>query len=469
MIETILIAVVVVIALVVVLALLKAMYVVVPPNEAHVVVTRSKGRKVYCTREGIIKGQLGEDGKPKVGTSYAGSAYWKIPIVQVVVTIPLENMQISIEGIPLRDMNMAKFLGDVVAWLNITDPLMASERVGQKVSMDEINQDVRNAVQAVCRNESMYSSIIDILKNRKDFSERVEKAVNTELVNWGMVVIELEVIHFTDAQGYTVIHDLEERQATQINTETRKIVAGQIKEANIIETTANKDSESAKAQNEQLFRTAQIVKDEAIAKREQEKNKAIAIAQKDANTEAVNQERAYKVGMADVAKDALVAQATGEAEANFKKGEASARIDRTKGEYEATIKQAVGTAEANIIFAKGEADAKATNLRADALKKYNDAGIGLEVIKATVAIKTVQAEQWGVAMSKAAIKVYSGADNGLLNPSTGFGAGTMAEVAKEMGLDLNEILKNVAKGTLPVVNANDAAGALTEGMKKKAT
>jgi flotillin len=465
MIETIIAIAVVVVTIVVFLGLLKSMYVVVPPNEAHVVVTRSKGRKVYCTREGLIKGALGEDGQPKIGTSYAGSSYWKIPIIQVVVKIPLENMQISIEGIPLRDQNMAKFLGDVVAWLNVTDPLMASERIGSRVNLEEINQDVRNAIQAVTRNESMYSSIIDILKNRKEFSQRVEKAVNEELKNWGMTVIELEVIHFTDDKNYTVIKDLEERQATQINTETRKIVAVQKKDATIIEVTATKDAETAKAVNEQAYRTAQIQKEESIQKREQDKLKAIAVAQKEANIETVNQEQAYKVGMAGVEKERIIKQAEGEAEANFKKGEAQARIERTKGEYNANVTQAVGTAEANIIFAKGKADAEATNLRADALKKYNDAGIGLEVIKATVSIKIAQAEQWGLAMSKAQIKVYSGAE-GILSPATGFGAGTMAEVAKDMGLDLNEILKKVGSSAVPVVDAQHVAGAISENIKK---
>jgi flotillin len=453
MIEEILIVATIVVAIVVFLGLLKAMYVVVPPNEAHVVVTRSKGRKVYCTR---------------AGTGYAGSSYWKIPIIQVVVKIPLENMQISIEGIPLRDQNMAKFLGDVVAWLNVTDPLMASERIGQKVNLDEINTDVRNAIQAVTRNESMYSTIIDILKNRKDFSQRVETATNEELKNWGMTVIELEVIHFTDASGYTVITDLEKRQATQINTETRKIVAGQNKEATIVEVTATKESETAKAQNEQAYRTAQIQKEEMVQRREQEKLKAIAIAQKEANQATVDQEQTYKVGMAGVEKERVIKQAEGEAESQFKKGEAMARIDRTKGEYNATVTQAVGTAEANIIFAKGKADAEATNLRADALKKYNDAGIGLEVIKATVAIKTVQAEQWAVAMSKAQIKVYSGGDNGgLLSPATGFGAGSLAEIAKDMGVDVQKIMENIGKGSVPVLDAEKAVGAISENAKKQ--
>ena len=70
-------------------------YTVVPPHEAHVVVSRGKGKKVFCSK--VIEGQKFQ------------SAYWHIPILQQRLIIPLENIRIEIDSISLRDQLMAKF------------------------------------------------------------------------------------------------------------------------------------------------------------------------------------------------------------------------------------------------------------------------------------------------------------------------------------------------------------------------
>src|SRR5512136_1702018 len=82
-------------------------YTVVPPHEAHVVVSRGKGKKVYCSR-------------PLEGVKLQ-SSYWYVPILDQRLIIPLENIRIEIDGIPLRDQLMAKFSGDVVCFLSVTD------------------------------------------------------------------------------------------------------------------------------------------------------------------------------------------------------------------------------------------------------------------------------------------------------------------------------------------------------------
>jgi uncharacterized membrane protein YqiK len=428
--ETIFQAGVLIFMVVIIVVAIALSYVVVPPNEAHVVVSRKKGRKVYCAREGYE------------------SSYWKLPIIQKRAVIPIENVQLNVNDIPLRDKEMAKFEGDVVAWLNINDPLMASERVGKVVGVEEITSDVINVIRAITRNMSMSWTIIDILKARKDFSQDVEKAVNEELKEWGMRLVELEVIHFKDLESYTVIKDLEERQSTVINAETRKLVALQNKEASIVESTAKKDAEITIAKNEQAFRTQQLEKDEAIGKRNQEKETAIAIATKKANTTKVEAEREMTVGQAKVQKDATVTEAEGKADAEYKIGEAKAKVVKVTGE-----------AEGDVIRAKGFADADSTTKRAEALKLYNEAGIGLEIIKASQTVQIAQADAWAKAMSAAKIQVYAGGEGGSLfgvpiSPQSGFRLGAFSEIAKEHGIDLQKIGESIGKGTLPVADVS---------------
>ena len=417
-------------------------YQVVPPNQAHVIVSRSKGKKVYCTRE---------------GTTYAGSSYWKIPFIQQRSIIPLENLQLKIDAISLRDQNMAKFLGDVVAWLNIVDPLIAAERISGKIDLTEINSDVHNVIQAVTRNESMYSTVIDIMKNRKDFSQRVESSVNNELKEWGMKVIELEVIHFTDVQGYTVISDLEKRQATIINVETRKTVAAQNKEAEIVESFSRKEAEIQKANNERAYREAQIATQEGIGIREQEKLMTIAQKTQEANTKTVEAEKAMTVGRALITKEATITEAEGMARATYAKGQAEAQVDQTKGEAKAAVTQAVGLAEA-----------MALNKRAEALKLYNEAGIGLEIINATKTVSIETAKAYSEALKAAKITVYSGGgDGGMFDLKSSFNMGAFTNVLKEQGFDVEKILEGVAGKTLPLANIDKVADVLKSGKKEK--
>lgn len=418
-------------AIVVVILLVAGSYTVVPPHQAHVVVSRGKGRKVYCAREGFK------------------SSYWKVPIVQQRAIVPIENIQIQVDDVPLRDKNMAKFEGDVVAWLNIIDPLLAAERLGKlEAGLESIKADVVNVIRAVTRNESMYWTIIDIMTKRKEFSQEVEDAVNKELKAWGMVLIELEVIHFVDIEGYTVIKDLEKRQATVINTETRKLVADKNKEAAIVESNSQKEEEMRKAENEQAYRTRQIEKDEEIGEREQTKEMAVAEAEQKANEKKVEAKRTLTVGDAKIEKEATITKAEGEAESEVKRGDAKAIVARKTGE-----------ADADVIRAKGFADAESTDKRAEALKKYNEAGIGLEVINASKTVQIEQARAWAEAMKVAKIQVYSGGEAGKLfgmpvSPQAGFNLGAFAEIAKEHGIDLQKIAESIAKGTLPVAEVS---------------
>lgn len=417
------------IAILGVIAFFAGAYTVVPPHEAHVVVSRGKGRKVYCARTGYE------------------SSYWRWPIVQKRAIIPIENVQIPVNDIPLRDRNMAKFEGDVVSWLNIVDPLLAAERIGGRTRIEDITSDVQNVIRAVTRNMSMYWTIIDIMVKRKEFSDSVEKAVNEELSAWGMTLVELEVIHFTDLEGYTVVKDLEERQATVINVETRKLVASQNKDAAIVESNSKKEEELKIAENEQAFRERQLERDEAVGVRNQEKELKISEQTQKANKQRVEAERTLTVGQADIKKQATVTTAEGEASATFMRGEAESKVTKVKGE-----------AEGAVIKAKGFAEAESTDKRAEALKKYNEAGIGLEIINASKTVQIAQADAWAKAMSAAKIQVYSGGGGagsllGIpLSPQGGFNFGAFAEIAKEHGVDVEEIAKSIGKGSIPIID-----------------
>lgn len=405
-----------IIAMAVIIAVLfvKWGYVVVPPHEAHVVVSRGKGRKVFCSR--VLEGQKLQ------------SAYWYIPISQRRLIIPLENIRIEIDSIPLRDQLMAKFSGDVICFLSVVDPLLAAEKLGRieaqegRIGFPRMEAEVGKLIEAITRNASMSMEVYEIMRHRDAFSQEVKKRVNEPLKDWGVQLIDLEVIHFKDIESYTVIRDLEQRQATLVNAETRKQVADNQKGANIVESLANKETEMARAENEELFRIRQIQKDQKVGQSQQEAAQKIAEAEMEANKQKVEAQRVLQVGTAQVG--------------------AQARIEQAKGDSEAVKTKADGDAEAT--RKTGFAEADGTKEKAFALKEYTDAGLSLETIRADVDIKKAQFAALAEGLKVAKISIVTSGESNILgipvSAKVGADIGQMLYAMAERGIDVKSIL-----------------------------
>jgi len=413
------------VAVIIVVLFIKWGYVVVPPHEAHVVVSRGKGRKVFCSK--VLEGQKLQ------------SAYWYIPISQRRIVIPLENIRIKIDGIPLRDQLMAKFSGDVICFLSVVDPLLAAEKLGRieaqegKIGFPRMEAEVGNLIEAITRNASMSMEVYEIMRHRDAFSQEVKKRVNEPLKDWGVQLIDLEVIHFTDIEKYTVIKDLEQRQASLINAETRKQVADNQKGADIVESLANKETEMARAENEELFRIRQIQKDQKVGQSQQEAAQKIAEAEMEANRQKVEAQRVLQVGTAQVGAQARIEQAKGDSEAV-----------KTKADGDAEAARKTGFAEAEVSKAKLIAEADGTKEKAFALKEYTDAGLSLETIRADVDIKKAQFAALAEGLKVAKISIVTSGESNILgipvSAKVGADIGQMLYEMAERGIDVKSIL-----------------------------
>ncbi|MDQ1280614.1 MAG: flotillin [Thermoproteota archaeon] len=412
-------------AIVVVVSFIKWGYVVVPPHEAHVVVSRGKGKKVFWSK--VSDGQKLQ------------SAYWYIPFSQRRIVIPLENIRIKIDSIPLRDQLMAKFSGDVICYLSVVDPLLAAEKLG-RIEMQEartgfprMEAEVGNLIEAITRNASMSMEVYEIMRHRDAFSQEVKKRVNEPLLDWGIQLVDLEVIHFRDVENYTVIKDLEQRQASLISSETRKQVADNQKGASIVESLANKETEMAKAENEELFRIRQIQKDQRVGQSQQESAQKIAEIEMEANKQKVEAQRVLSVGTAQVGAQARIEQAKGDSEAIKTKAD---------GDSEATRK--TGFAEAEVSKAKLIAEADGTKEKAFALKEYTDAGLSLETIRADVDIKKAQFAALAEGLKVAKISIVTSGESNILgipvSAKAGADIGQMLYEMAEHGIDVKSVL-----------------------------
>jgi flotillin len=400
-------------------------YTVVPPHEAHVVVSRGKGKKVYCSR-------------PLEGVKLQ-SAYWYVPILKQRLIMPLENIRIEIDSIPLRDQLMAKFSGDVICFLSVVDPLLAAEKLGRieseegKTGFPRIEAEVGRLIESIARNASMSMEVYEIMRHRDAFSQEVKKRVNDPLKEWGVQLVDLEVIHFKDIEAYTVIKDLEQRQATLINAETRKQVADNQKGASIVESLANKETEMARAENDELYRIRQIQKDQKVGQTQQEAVQNIAQAEMEANKQKVEALRVLDVGTAQVGAQAKIESAKGDSEAI-----------KTKADGDSEAIRKTGLAQAEVTKATLIAEADGTKEKAYALKEYTDAGLSLETIKADVDIKKAQFAALAEGLKVAKISLVTSGESNILgipvSAKAGADIGQMLYEMAERGIDVRSLL-----------------------------
>ena len=406
-----------------------ATYRVVNADEAHVIVFMGKDRRVYSPRYKISDGS-------EVGGK---TSYFYIPFLMKRQILPLLNVKMDIKDIHLNDMNVAPFISDVISWLHIDDPIRAAERLNfnhSEGTFGSLKDDLINMVHAIARSVAMKQEVLDIMRDRTTFASSVRQEVDGHLKSWGVELVALEVNDIRDdgEKNSHIIANYEAIRKVQVESTARKEVAERTREAVEVEQDNRNKSEVAKASADEQILKRQIERDKNTGIAEQEKQVEIAKSEEIANTQKVLATRKLEVGTASVKKEAAIELATGEAEAI-----------RIKGEKEAQVVKLTGEAEARATEAKGLAEATAKDAMAEALKKFNEAGISLEKIRAWVEVQIAQAQAQGKIAENAEIKIVNSGKGGNilgfdLNAENGANLGQMLE-----GLDLGKIASFLGK------------------------
>jgi flotillin len=416
------------VVLVLILSLLKC-YTVVEPNKAHVVVFMGSGRKVYSPHmaDGIKK----------------PTSYFFIPMLMKRTILPLTNVKMEIDGFELTDANVAPFMCEVTCWFRIEQPEIAVEKLDIDETLETaVRGTLEELIRGISRASAMKQEVLDIMRDRKTFGDSVEKEVNGALEEWGLELVKLEIIDFSDPEGSSVIADYENMRKSEISSNSRKIVAAQNKDANVVEAESIKQSGVARAESDREVQKAEVEKNKQVLISQEQANQEVAMQRQLANVKKVEAERALTVGQATVQQQATVTLAEGEAKAVYTKGKASA-----------DVVQATGTAEAVVVESKGLAEAKAKDAMAEALKKYNDSGINLEKIKAYVDVQKTMYENLGMALQAAHINLVGGAEgNSLFGFDLGSKGGAgLGQFIKSLeattGLDAGQIIEKVKEVT----------------------
>ncbi len=321
------------------------LYRIIPPNEAHV--------RILGNRKSIFSHRGGK------------SAYWFIPFITRLNRLPLSNLTILVDNIKLNDKNMAKFVCDIVCFVNIKDLELASERLllsaaEKQMGFDfvKLSEDFRSIIESIGRTVVTKQTILDIYMNRHALSAAITNEVEGVFPKWGIELVNLELKHIKDSEASSIISDIERKVASEIKRDA---------EIRIAETT--KETEIAKAMAEEVSRKRQIEKDRTIGIAEQQKNQEIAKMKAEANEREIEALRKLEVGKADIEKQKVEQQS-----------EAQKIKFSVEAEGEARQIVSVGQAEADMIKAKKLAEAEGTLKLAEALRQFNDVAVNVKLL-----------------------------------------------------------------------------------------
>ena len=362
------------------IALITIGYVKAPPDKAYIISGLGKKRRILI-----------------------GKAGFKIPFFERLDKLSLGAIQIDVktgQAVPTKEFINVTIDSNVNVKIGTSPEMLqlASENF-LNVPRETINAKVRDLLEGNLREIAGATSLVEMVSDRKAFSEKVQENAVPDLARFGLELISFNVQNFSDKNG--VIENLGIDNVEQIRKKAAIAKSDAQREIAIAEAENAKTANDAKvkAAEDIAIRNNDLTIKQAELKREADTKKAEADAALD--IEAENQRKAKDVAAtnADIAKaereaelkrqqielkerelDALVRkQADADKYAAEKKAEADkiAAQNAADAELYAALKKAEG------IAAIGKAEAEAIEMKAEAQKKMGEASV-LEMVLSTM-------------------------------------------------------------------------------------
>lgn len=354
------------------IALIAIGYVKAPPDKAYIISGLGKKRRILI-----------------------GKAGFKIPFFERLDKLSLGAIQIDVktgQAVPTKEFINVTIDSNVNVKIGTSPEMLqlASENF-LNVQRETINAKVRDLLEGNLREIAGATSLVEMVSDRKAFSEKVQENAVPDLARFGLELISFNVQNFSDKNG--VIENLGIDNVEQIRKKAAIAKSDAQREIAIAEAENAKTANDAKvkAAEDIAIRNNDLAIKQAELKRAADTKKAEADAALD--IEAENQRKAKDVAAtnADIAKaereaelkrqqielkerelDALVRkQADADKYAAEKKAEADkiAAQNAADAELYAALKKAEG------IAAIGKAEAEAIEKKAEAQKKMSNASI----------------------------------------------------------------------------------------------
>ena len=352
MLSTIIPIVIAVIILISIITICATGYVKAPPNKAYIITGPKNSRRILIGKAGI-----------------------KIPFIERLDTIDLAIMQIDVktsQAVPTEEFIDVKVDSNVMARiLDTPEGIELACKNFLNVPQEEIAAKIIALLEGNVREIVGSMKLVDMVKDRKAFSAKVEENVRPDLAKLGIHLETFNVQNIKDENG--VIENLGVDNVEQIR-----------KNAQIAKSEAQKEVAIAEAENAKIANDAKVKAAEEMAERQAQLDRKQAALKKEVDTQKAQADAAQKIEaekqrqLKDVAStNADIARAERESELKQKE------IELKEYELDAIVRkqadaekyEAEKQAEADLIRRQKDAEAKAYEIEqeAKALKAKADA------------------------------------------------------------------------------------------------
>jgi len=323
---------------------------VVPTNMVHIVQT---------SRSSTPYGR-GKD----AGNTYYAFPSW-VPKLGVTVTeFPESIFQVSLTNYEAYDQARLPFEVSAVAFFMLKSAETAAQRVA---SFDDLKNDLQAVLQGAVRRVLATNALENIMHSRAELGAQFTAEVQDQVEQWGVGTVKsIEFMHLQDAKGSNVIANIMSKEKARIERESRVAVAENHRTAELAEIDAKRTVDVQRQEALQLVGLREAEKDKLVGianelAQQEIKGAARTTAERDMDVRKVHEVRGAEIAR-DVAavraeQDKRVAVVNAEAQREVQVVNAEAQktavTTKAEGELAAALKDAEGTR------ARGEAAAAA--------------------------------------------------------------------------------------------------------------
>jgi flotillin len=302
---------------------------IVAPNVVHIV---QQGKRTISYGSG----------KP------AGNVYYKwpswMPIIGITVReLPVSNFDLDLTEYDAYDKDRLPFKVDIKAFFSISDTNIAAAKVE---SFEELKVHLSGIVQGAVRSILAKSDLETIMSERSQYGQEFTNSVRDNLMQWGVLCTKnIELMDVRDASGSRVIENIMAKKKSDIEKESRIVVAENNQKASQAEIEAN-----------QIIEVRQADAFQKVGEKKAESEKNVGIAQEKSKQEVQEEAKLTKTKEMAVFEVATVRKAEIEKKAVIVNAEAEkeATVVRAGAEKEASIVKSEGQRQSAILISEGE-------------------------------------------------------------------------------------------------------------------
>jgi flotillin len=315
---------------------------VVSTNEVHIIQSASKTVS------------YGKD--QEAGNTYYEWPAW-IPVIGInVIKLPVSVFSLRLKDYEAYDNGRLPFVLDLEAFFRIENSNVAAQRVA---GYQELNAQLLSILQGAARTILASKTIEEIMQGRSEFGDAFTKEVNEQLKAWGVTTVKnIELMDIRDSRESQVIQNIMDKKKSEIEKESRIVVASNMKAAQNAEIDAAREIELNKqmAAEQVGIRTAE--KDKAVGIANEKSQQDIKAQQKVTTEKAMEVARVQEVKMAEIAKDVNVVKAEEQKQTD---------VISAEGQKQKTVLVAEGQLEAEkrkaeAVLVNGQAKAESEKL-----------------------------------------------------------------------------------------------------------